>query len=107
MGMFDWYEPATTPTCDRCGELMTFCQGKDGPCFLTTWKEGEAPMAIEQRIDEPLDRLEAFGLPKRFTFSCWCPNEHRGDFVGECVDGVWARTVPATILEAGPGAATG
>jgi hypothetical protein len=96
MGMFDWYEPATTPGCDRCGELMTSCQGKDGPNTLVNWIEGEARMTIAQRIDEPMDRLDAIGLPKRFTFSCWCPNEHRRDFVGECVDGVWQRTVPAT-----------
>ena len=90
-----------TPICERCGEPMTSCQGKNGPNILATWIEGEAPLTIEQRIDEPLDRVEPIGLPKRFTFSCWCRNEHRRDFVGECVDGVWEWTVPASPVEAG------
>lgn len=101
MGVFDWYEPATTPTCDQCGEPMSSCQGKDGPSILATWKEGEARIEIGQRIDEPIDQLETFGLPKRFGFSCWCPNTHRRDFVGECIDGIWGRTVPATAIETG------
>jgi hypothetical protein len=96
MGLFDTYLPAVTPLCDECGEEMSGCQGKDGPCALETWREGEARMSAALRIDEPIEALDPFGVPKRFTFSCWCPNEHRRDFVGECVDGVWARTVPAT-----------
>jgi hypothetical protein len=80
---------------------MTSCQGKDGPSVLATWREGEAPMSIDHRIDEPLDRLESFGLPKRFTFSCWCAAGHRRDFVGECVDGAWRRTVPKGVVDVG------
>lgn len=102
MGMFDRYEFATTQACERCGELLTSCQGKDGPNVLVTWREGQARMALGQRMDEPLGQLEPFGLPKRFTFSCWCPNGHRRDFVGECVDGVWQRTVPATVSGGAP-----
>lgn len=101
MGMFDRYEFATARQCDRCGDVFTSCQGKDGPNVLTTWREGEARMALDQRVDERLDRLETFGLPKRFAFSCWCANDHRSDFVGECADGVWQRTVRATTSSGG------
>lgn len=100
MGMFDWYEPATTPPCERCGEAMTGCQGKDGPCALEVFREGESRMSASLRIDEPMDALDPLGLPMRFTFSCWCSNGHRQDYVGECVDGVWSRTVRATFAEA-------
>jgi hypothetical protein len=98
MGLFDTYEPATTPRCDACGESMSRCQGKDGPCALETWREGEARMSATLRIDEPLEVLDPLGLPMRFTFSCYCPNDHRQDYVGECVDGVWSRTVRATAV---------
>lgn len=96
MGMFDWYEPAITPLCDACGEEMRSCQGKDAANALLVWREGSSALAIEQRVDEPLDRLDPFGLPYRFTLRCWCPNDHFQDFVGECTDGVWSRTVRAT-----------
>lgn len=98
MGMFDRYEPAITPRCEVCSEDMTSCQGKDGPSVLATWREGEARMSSALRIDEPLEDLDPFGLPARFTFSCWCSNGHQQDFVGECIDGIWSRTVRATYV---------
>lgn len=97
--MFDSYEPATTPGCDLCGEAMTGCQGKDGPCALDVFREGVSRMSAALRIDEPTDALDQFGLPMRFTFSCWCLKGHRQDYVGECVDGIWSRTVRATFAE--------
>jgi hypothetical protein len=99
MGMFDWYEPAITPRCETCGEDVLYCQGKDAVNALLVWREGISGLAIEQRVDEPLDRLDPFGLPYRFTFTCWCPNDHAKNFVGECTDGVWSKTIPQTSAE--------
>jgi hypothetical protein len=101
MGMFDWYEPTGAWTCLECGDSLTGFQGKDGPNALLVWREGVSRMAVEQRIDEPFDVLDHYGcLPHRFTFYAYCPNDHFQEFVGECVDGLWSRSVRAAPRKA-------
>jgi hypothetical protein len=97
MGLFDTYELRTAPGCDECGEAMSSCQGKDGPCVLATFREGEARLSLALRVDEAIGSLDPLGLPMRFRFSCYCVNGHSQDYVGECIDGVWTRTVRAAV----------
>jgi hypothetical protein len=49
MGMFDWYEPRQI-SCPECGTALDRWQGKDGPCALFVWREGEAS-PIRQAVE--------------------------------------------------------
>jgi len=97
--MFDRYEPGPMPVCAERHQTMTECQGKDGPNALLTWKQGDL-LPVDEYTDDPLHRLDAFGPSGRFSFACWCPNDHRTDSVGEIEDGRWVRTTPASDGEA-------
>jgi hypothetical protein len=74
---------------------MTKCQGKDGPNALLPWKQGDR-LPLEGPEGPWLDRLDAFPLSGHFSFSCWCPNDHLAEFLGEIEDGRWVRTMPAS-----------
>ena len=51
MGMFDWYVPDPPLKCPVCGTLLERWQGKDGPCALLVWKQGEA-VPVAMRADD-------------------------------------------------------
>jgi hypothetical protein len=94
MGMFDWYLPETEIACPSCGETPDGWQGKDGPCALFVWRQGEG-CPIAQRADEPLDEVsfQSFCLPERFNFYDWCRNGHLVMVEGRCGDGVWSESI--------------
>lgn len=70
-------------------------QGKDGPCVLFVWRQGE-PHPTRHDVDADaradVDRLADFTLPDDFRFWTTCPNGHDLEASGRCVDGVWSAT---------------
>jgi hypothetical protein len=93
MGMFDEYQPEPSLSCPNCGHVLRGWQGKDGPCALLQWKQGE-PSPIGQNVDEgvrlPVNRLAQFGLPERFELYTACSKCQRSfDATGICEGNVW------------------
>jgi hypothetical protein len=89
MGMFDHYQPDPILRCPKCNADLSGWQGKDGPCALFVWKQGEKH-PVDQPIDDdvqidPMER-ERFTLPETFEIytSCsqceqWVEAECRGE----------------------------
>jgi hypothetical protein len=101
MGMFDWYRPAGSPQCPACGAHLREWQGKDGPCALFVWAEGETHPVAQEIDDEEVRWSEGersrFALPERFTiYSHDCPSHGRVDAECRSVDGTWSQTVILT-----------
>ncbi len=100
MGMFDWYQPRGLRACPVCGSPLREWQGKDGPCGLLVWEQGQAA-PVEQRCDpewqmdpEALSRVR---LPERFVFySHDCP-AHIIEAEGRTCDEVWTEAVLLTV----------
>ena len=96
MGMFDWYEPTPDLTCPHCGATLKEWQGKDGPCALFVWRQGERH-PVDQRVDEevrlPPDKMGRFELPPWFIIYSFCCNQ---DFPVEAIcegtRGAWTTT---------------
>lgn len=96
MGMFDYYVPVPTINCPGCGAPLDEWQGKDGPCALMTWKQGE-PASTDQPCEDDL-----IGVPKellkphvpQLTFSIHAYCENDGLIYAECQveNGTWAKT---------------
>ena len=93
--MFDHYRPKPDLQCPVCGALGVDWQGKDGPCGLFVWEQGQAA-PVDQRVDDECKisaqaRAE-FRLPARFQIysDCRCPTSF--DAVGFTEQGVWTRT---------------
>ena len=95
MGMFDHYRPKPEIDCPACGASNLKWQGKDGPCALFVWEQGE-PAPVEQLASDdcnlPLDRRTIWRLPTRFEIyaQCRCPTFLAA--VGVTEQGVWRRT---------------
>jgi hypothetical protein len=95
MGMFDWYEPDPEIACPVCGAILTEWQGKDGPCGLFVWHQGNE-IAIDQRVPEQMqvDRTnEDHRLPQEFIIysdTCSCPTMVKA--ICKSVDDVWRTT---------------
>jgi hypothetical protein len=95
MGMFDHYRPKPELVCPVCGVSDPEWQGKDGPCALFVWEQGQSA-PVDQLVDDeckisPEDRAE-IRLPARFEIytDCRCPTSL--DAVGFTEHGVWTRT---------------
>jgi hypothetical protein len=95
MGMFDHYRPKPGIDCSVCGASYLEWQGKDGPCALFVWEQGQFG-PVDQLVDEeckisPEDRAEV-RLPVRFEIyaECGCPTFL--DAVGFTEHGVWTLT---------------
>jgi len=92
MGMFDVYEPVPALRCGRCRELLEGWQGKDGPCQLWIWRQGER-YPIGQASDPEWRTTEVPArLPERFVLYASCGNGHPIEAEGEAPDGLWVRT---------------
>ena len=95
MGMFDWYEPTITPICPQCGAGLKGWQGKDGPCELLVWRQGERG-PIDQRVDDKwrlsAEKLKCFRLPARFLIYTSCPPHLLVHAICTATDGVWTET---------------
>ena len=96
MGMFDEYEPAQNLTCPVCNEALIDWQGKEGPCALFVWKEGEAS-PIDQLAGDANCSLElrtTSRLPKEFyiySYDCGC--SYPIEAICSTNDGVWNKTI--------------
>jgi hypothetical protein len=75
MGMFDYYEPIPAITCPTCGEPLSGWQGKEGPCALLIWRQGQT-LPIENPGNEVgpgrARLLETWRLPRTFTLYTFC-----------------------------------
>lgn len=94
MGMFDWYKPAKQFTCPVCGTLLKEWQGKEGPCGLFVWQEGEKH-PVDQLVDDEarfsVEERQQWVLPTHFhIYSCDCP--HDIDALGTTQGGFWSST---------------
>ncbi|MEM1415065.1 MAG: CPCC family cysteine-rich protein [Myxococcota bacterium] len=90
MGMFDVYEPKPELLCARCAKPLRRWQGKDGPCGLWIWRQGEA-WPVGQQCDPQWRSSEMPPpLPERFSLAASCCRWVEA--VGETTDGVWTHT---------------
>lgn len=95
MGMYDSYKPAKEYACPVCGTPLKDWQGKDGPCGLFVWQEGEK-YPIDQLVDEEVRSSveeRQWMLPLRFwIYSYDCPDHHPINALGTTQDEVWSST---------------
>ena len=96
MGMFDWYQPAEKCACPVCGTPLQDWQGKDGPCCLFVWQEGEK-YPINQRVDDEIrfssEEMQQWTLPLQFWIYSYDCSDHRPIVaLGITRDGVWTST---------------
>ena len=95
MGMFDYYRPKPDLLCPVCGLSDPEWQGKDGPCALFLWEQGQSS-PVDQLVDDEckisLEDRAKVRLPVRFEIytDCRCPTSL--DAVGFSEHGVWTRT---------------
>lgn len=94
VGMFDWYQPRAI-ACPRCGAALVEWQGKDGPCALFVYREGDAA-PVDQRVDDDAriavtDRAR-FALSRSvaiYSYDCEHAPVHA---IARVVGGVWVET---------------
>ena len=95
MGMFDWYEPTVASICPQCGAGLKGWQGKDGPCELLVWRQGERE-PVDQRVDDQwrlsAEKLKSFRLPDLFLIYGGCDPHFSVYAICSCTDGVWTET---------------
>ena len=95
VGMFDNYEPLPPIACPVCGSPSVGWQGKDGPCALFLWRQGE-PHAVDQPIDGDAgierSRFADFSLPPEFAMLGRCANGHQYQAAGRAPEGVWTES---------------
>src|ERR1043166_5990605 len=95
MGMFDYYRPKPDIRCSVCGATALDWQGKDGPCALFVWEQGQAAPVDQMASDDcklPPERRAERRIPARFEFyvQCRCPTSITA--VGMTEQGVWTRS---------------
>jgi hypothetical protein len=96
VGLHDRYVPVPAIECARCGATITEWQGKNGPCDVVVWTQGNAAPAIDARDDWPPDpeRLAVARLPEAFLLYGTCPTcEAFANAIGLVERGVWSRTL--------------
>jgi hypothetical protein len=95
VGMFDWYEPAEEHRCPVCDVVLSEWQGKDGPCALYVWRQGQAA-PVDQRVDDDVKGARgvraAERLPSRFEIYSHDCGRHDVTAVCACVDAIWRLT---------------
>lgn len=103
MGMFDWYEPLPPLLCPKCRATLSGWQGKDGPCGLFLWVQGQvAPTAQRVDTDSELPRPERnkLTLPNQFELYTECSScSTRIDALGWTENGRWTHAYFANPLE--------
>lgn len=103
MGMFDYYLPESEFRCRDCGAKLDEWQGKDGPCLLFVWKQGERH-PVDQTVDEelkapPAERM-SFVLPDRFEIYTSCAQCDEWAVLScRCEDSVWNCTASNIELD--------
>lgn len=95
MGMFDYFHPVGVTQCPIDGHALNEWQGKDGPCALFLWEQGQRH-PVDQPIDQECrlspEQWRQFTLPERFViYSYDCPDH---PIIARCTteEGVWTAT---------------
>jgi hypothetical protein len=103
--MFDTYVPVPAIACAWCGGRVDGWQGKDGPCVLAIWTQGERVpindpgVAEESQLSE--EALNALRLPSEFWIYDWCERGHMMWAQGRInEDGIWVETDAQVSLDA-------
>lgn len=99
MSLFDWYIPQPPLHCPFCKAPLDGWQGKDGPCLLFVWCQGQ-PAPIEQRTDDDWkvlpSELESFRLPEHLQFmihtDCNCNYRFLIDAICNTQNSIWTHT---------------
>jgi hypothetical protein len=110
MGLYDHYQPMPAIGCPGCGALLDDFQGKDGPCALVRWQQGQMHPVGEEGDPLPGDPpprvdLTEYRLPDVFVFYTWCECGRSLELTGFCSDGTWASTALGDASNAGPAVA--
>ena len=93
VGMFDEYQPRRSFRCPACSEPVDDWQGKDGPCALVRWIEGERlPVETVEEQGRDADFMGRFSLPASFEIYAYCSNRHEVDADCTCENGIWSAT---------------
>ena len=94
MGLFDSYEPVPPIACPHCNAILRDWQGKQGPCVLVTWRQGEAnPVrGPSPTVDEDPSWLLRWALPETFEFYSFCDCNHETIARGTAQAGVWKHS---------------
>ena len=95
MGMFDYYRPKPEIACPVCAVSGLEWQGKQGPCALFVWEQGQAG-PVDQIMDDDwkisLQQRTEHRLPARFELYARCHCSTFLTAVGFTQEGLWART---------------
>jgi len=91
--MFDEYQPVGQFQCPICSEPVDGWQGKEGPCALVRWVEGQR-LPVETVEEQARDAafMTRFQLPARFVIYTYCSKDHEVVADCECEAGVWSST---------------
>ncbi len=97
MGMFDYYVPQPELQCPLCGDELADFQGKDGPNFLSRFKQG-------QEIPEHDDWEEDWGIESdrvadRIRIYTSCKNGHWVEAEGRLEGRCWVETKIVEVRE--------
>lgn len=90
MSMYDDYKPISDIPCPSCGKELLGWQGKDGPCDLLVYRQGE-PMPTQGIENRPVDPLE-----DGFTMYAYCGFFGCGSLIeatGVVMNGRWEGVV--------------
>jgi len=103
MGMFDWYEPNPPIASPKTGNPLTEWQGKDGPCALFVWVQGQhAPIDQLASDDAKItdEQRTAFRLPNNFMIYSF-EGRQRWHARCTCLDGIWSTAKLVTFDKLG------
>jgi len=101
VGMFDWYQPRQPLRCPVCDSELDGWQGKDGPCALFVWRQGErSPVdQLAEDVALPANERQRFTLPPEFVFYT-DDGSHWITALGRCNDdGTWSTANLLAVSE--------
>lgn len=90
MGMFDYYVPAPSLSCPVCGKEVKEWQGKDGPCVLESFTQGQPVPLGPIDLEWDFVGVSPPEPPTTFEMHAVCCGLIEAE--GELEDGVWVRT---------------
>src|SRR4051794_31429781 len=99
MGMFDWYEPKPPIASPTTGRPLTEWQGKDGPCALFVWVQGQCAPVDQLASDDAKildEQRAAFRLPDHFLIYSF-EGEHLWYARCSSIEGTWSTAKLVTF----------
>lgn len=105
MGLYDHYEPVPAFQCLGCGARLDDFQGKDGPCALFRWQQGQMHPVGFAGDPPPPPGLADCRLPEVFVLYTSCDCGRWVELTGFCTDGTWSSTALGDAFDAGPAVA--